>query len=167
MTDCRVALTGGDVALHHRVRHDVFVVEQAVFPVSDLDVRDDDPATIKALARIGGEAAGAVRLYPVDGDGDVWQGDRLAVLPRYRTHLGSRLVRFAVATASAAGGSEMVAHVQVANVRFFERLGWERRGGPELYVGLTHQLMAIGLAGRVAVTTAPSVRVGGRSPVRR
>ena len=43
-----------------------------------------------------------------------------------------------------------------ANVRFFERLGWCRRGEPELYVGLPHQLMSIDLR----------VRVGARSPAR-
>ena len=43
----------------------------------------------------------------------------------------------------------MVAHIQLANVDFFSRLGWEPRGDVEIYVGLPHQLMAIDLA-RVA-----------------
>jgi hypothetical protein len=59
----------------------------------------------------------------------------------------------------------MVAHVQAGNVRFFERLGWRRRGEPEVYVGLPHQLMAIDLTAvrmaPVAVTPAAD-----RSPVR-
>jgi hypothetical protein len=37
--------------------------------------------------------------------------------------------------------------VQVANVRFFERLGWERDGEAALYRGVMHQPMAIGLSG--------------------
>ena len=146
---CRPAAGPDEAALHHRIRHDVFVVEQEVFSGSDRDVRDAMESTIKvvawAAAEDGGfDAGGAVRLYPL-GDG-TWQGDRLAVLPPFRAwNLGGPLVRFAVDTAAASGGTEMLAHVQAANVRFFERLGWERRGEPELYVGLPHQLMAIDL----------------------
>jgi len=101
----------------------------------------------------GWDPGGAVRLYPVEPG--LWQGDRLAVLPPFRAwNLGGALVRFAVETAAALGGAEMLAHVQTANVRFFERLGWCRRGEPEIYVGLPHQLMSIDLR----------VRVGARLP---
>src|SRR5439155_22094523 len=98
-------------------------------------------------------------LYPREAEPGVWQGDRLAVLAPFRAwNLGGPLVRFAVDTAAALGGVEMVAHVQAANVRFFERLGWVRRGEPELYVGLPHQLMAIDL-------TAPRRSAVGVRPV--
>ena len=152
---CRPAAGPDEAAVHHRIRHDVFVREQEVFAASDLDVHDDFAATIKVLAWAGGEAGGAVRLYPLEPG--IWQGDRLAVLPAFRAwNLGGALVRFAVDTAASLGGVEMVAHVQAANVRFFERLGWCRRGEPEIYVGLPHQLMSIDLR----------VRVGDRSPAR-
>ena len=39
----------------------------------------------------------------------------------------------------------MVARVQPANVRFFERLGWQVDGAPEPYVGVMHQAMTIPL----------------------
>jgi hypothetical protein len=39
----------------------------------------------------------------------------------------------------------MVAHIQPANVAFFERLGWHRNGPVEVYVGVAHQPMVIGL----------------------
>jgi hypothetical protein len=39
----------------------------------------------------------------------------------------------------------MLAHVQVANERFFTRLGWTRQGDVELYVGRPHVLMTIPL----------------------
>lgn len=151
MTRLACAVAGGaeEVALHHRIRHLVFVDEQDVFSPSDVDGRDAAPDTIKVLGWADGTAAGAVRLYPLDGGGR-WQGDRLAVLPPYRAYaLGRPLVRFAVTTAARLGGTEMVAHVQVANVRFFERLGWAPRGDPEIYVGLPHQLMVIDLTSRV------------------
>jgi predicted N-acetyltransferase YhbS len=59
--------------------------------------------------------------------------------------LGGALVDFAVRTAGASGGRVMVAQVQVANVRFFERLGWVPDGEPALYCGVMHQPMAIDL----------------------
>ena len=164
--ECREAVSDGDLAAHHRIRHDVFVVEQAVFRGSDVDGRDSDPSTIKVIGWVGGEPAGAVRLYPLDDEGR-WQGDRLAVLPAHRARLGAVLVRFAVATAASVGGREMVAHVQVANVHFFERLGWHRRGGVELYVGLAHQLMAIDLLPVASAIDLSGQVAGGLSPARR
>jgi GNAT superfamily N-acetyltransferase len=123
-----LAATGPDqVAIHHEIRRRVFVEEQAFFEGSD---RDDH---------------GAVRLYPLDNEGE-WKGDRLAVLPEFRKHgLGAPLVRFAVRTAGELGGRRMIAHIQPPNVRFFERLGWERVGEPMDYVGHLHQQMAIDL----------------------
>ena len=156
---CRPAAGPDEAALHHRIRHEVFVLEQQVFSGSDLDALDASDATIKGVAwtaapLTGWDPGGAVRLYPIEPG--IWQGDRLAVLAPFRPWLGAPLVRFAVDTAAALGGSEMVAHVQTANVRFFERLGWCRRGDPEIYVGLPHQLMSIDL----------TVRVGARLPAR-
>jgi len=158
---CRPALRPDEAVIHHRIRHEVFVREQEVFAASDLDAHDAADSTIKVVAWAaapitGWEPGGAVRLYPVDG-GALWHGDRLAVLPEFRAwNLGGPLVRFAIDTAARFGGEEMVAHVQTANVRFFERLGWVRRGAPEIYVGLPHQLMSIDLR----------VRVGARLPAR-
>lgn len=169
---CRPVAGPDDAAIHHRIRHEVFVLEQEVFTASDLDAHDASDATIKVLASTaapitGWEPGGAVRLYPLEPG--IWQGDRLAVLPAFRAwNLGGALVRFAVDTAASLGGVEMVAHVQTANVRFFERLGWRRRGEPEIYVGLPHQLMAIDLttvsarSSRVLAVT----RAEGRSPAR-
>ncbi len=132
-----------DLAAHHRVRHDVFVVEQRIFAGSDRDARDDDPATRHVLGLVDGEPAGTVRLYPLQ-DG-WWQGDRLAVLPAFRiSGLGGPLVRFAVATAGTLGGTRMLARVQAANETFFLRLGWTSLGG-ESYVGHPHVRMEIPL----------------------
>ena len=172
---CRPVADAAEAAVHHRIRHEVFVTEQAVFADSDLDAQDASDHTIKVVAwsfspLVGWDPGGAVRLYPLgDGDGRdaVWQGDRLAVLAPFRTwNLGGLLVRFAVETAASLGGGEMVAHVQAANVRFFERLGWRRRGESELYVGLPHQLMAIDLTVPPgARRPAPDPAARGRRPV--
>lgn len=170
--DCRPVTGPGELAAYRAVRAHVFVGEQGVFRDSDLDAVDRRPDAVHVLGRHDGRPAGTVRLYPRDAAGATWQGDRLAVLPEFRrTRLGAALVRYAVALAGAAGGTRMEAHVQVANVRFFERLGWRADGEPETYVDRPHQRMSIALgppggdvpagaapAGEVEVSASPRVR---------
>ena len=138
------ACAADELEAHFAVRHRIFVSEQRLFAGTDRDGHDDEPDTVHAIASVDGEIVGAVRLYPLHGD--VWKGDRLAVLSHARVHqLGGELVRFAVRTAGERGGSRMVAQVQLPNVRFFERLGWARDGAAAAYVGVMHQPMVIPL----------------------
>lgn len=142
---CRVVADAAEADEHHRIRRAVFVDEQAVFADTDLDAHDARPDVLHVVAWLGEHAAGTVRLFPVDGPDGWWQGDRLAVLPAFRTAgVGAPLVRFAVASAAARGGTAMLAHVQPANRVFFERLGWSARG-TELYAGRPHVAMDIAL----------------------
>lgn len=145
--ECHPATTAEALDLHHRIRHQVFVQEQGLFGPSDVDDHDGAPGVIRVLGLCGSVPAGTVRLFPLDAAGARWQGDRLAVLPRFRAlGVGKPLVRFAVATAAAFGGGEMVAHIQLANVAFFEHIGWSKAGDVETYVGVPHQPMSIGLS---------------------
>jgi putative N-acetyltransferase (TIGR04045 family) len=146
---CRRARSARERADHLTIRHRVFVDEQAVFADSDLDSQDGQDATIAVLGYSDGIAVGTVRLFLLDLAEGRWQGDRLAVLSAYRTHgVGGPLVRYAVATAAVLGGRTMTAHIQPANVTFFERLGWAREGQSEIYAGLLHQPMCIDLPPR-------------------
>ena len=139
-----IAASADELEAHFAVRRQVFVHDQRLFKDTDRDARDDELATLHAIGMVDGEVVGAVRLYPLRGA--LWKGDRLAVLPEARVHqLGGQLVRLAVRTASACGGRRMIAHVQLPNVAFFERLGWVRDGAPAHYVGVMHQPMAIPL----------------------
>jgi len=146
-----VVRTEGERAAHFRIRHQVFVREQRLFLPpgghgDDRDGHDAEPATIHVIGLAGGEICGTVRLYPLTAPG-LWQGDRLAVLPRYRRlGLGGPLVRFAVATAAGRSGRQMEAYIQPGNVTFFEWLGWQRAGGLAPYAGIPHQRMVIDLA---------------------
>jgi putative N-acetyltransferase (TIGR04045 family) len=143
---CRTAEGADELAWHFDLRRRVFVFEQGIFELDDRDVHDDDERTLHVLGFVDGGVGGAVRLYPLDPSGELWKGDRLAVLPEHRAcHLGARLVRFAVATAGELGGRRMIAQIQLPNVRFFEHLGWSRSGDPSPFHGIEHQLMDIGL----------------------
>ncbi|MGH3277905.1 MAG: MSMEG_0567/Sll0786 family nitrogen starvation N-acetyltransferase [Trebonia sp.] len=151
---CRPAVSAAELAEHHAIRHEVFVNEQKVFSGSDRDAHDRGDAVIHLLGRCGDTPAGAVRLFPVDETGRLWQGDRLCVLPGFRTRgLGAPLVRCAVASAGARGGTRMIAHIQLPNVRFFTHLGWRPEGDAEIYAGREHQRM---------VTELPSPSDGAR-----
>lgn len=142
---CVLARSSWERALHLDIRAEVFVREQAVFAGSDRDDHDEDPATRHGLGLVGRLAVGTVRFYPLPETG-VWRGDRLAVLASHRGHhVGGPLVRFAVRTAAAAGGTRMLAHIQPPNVAFFTALGWQPDGGVVDYVGLPHQPMSIDL----------------------
>ncbi|HEX5534046.1 MAG TPA: MSMEG_0567/Sll0786 family nitrogen starvation N-acetyltransferase [Actinomycetales bacterium] len=143
---CVEARTADQLAMHHWIRHAVFVEEQAIFAESDVDEHDASDDVVRVLAFQGDRAVGSVRLYPLPQETGLWKGDRLAVLADCRTcGAGGPLVRFAVAHAGAHGGRRMIAHVQTANVRFFERLGWSAYRDVEMYLGLAHQPMEIGL----------------------
>ena len=170
---CRPVEGAAELALHHRIRRLVFVEEQGLFDRDDRDERDDDPRTLHVLGLVDGVPAGTVRLYPLDhnafdplgpdphdhaldhplsppdhaAERGRWKGDRLAVLPDQRhSGIGGPLVRFAVATAAARGGSRMDATVQAGNTRFFLGLGWTAVGGPYDHLGVPHQSMTIALA---------------------
>ncbi len=149
---CRLASTEADLEAHLRLRRDVFVHEQALFVEDDRDERDEQASTLHAIGLVDDRPRGAVRLYPLDPEGRMWKGDRLAVMPEHRAnHLGAKLVRFAVATGGSLGGCRMIAHVQLPNVRFFERLGWVCDDAPAQFHGVPHQLMSIGLGQRSSV----------------
>jgi putative N-acetyltransferase (TIGR04045 family) len=144
---CRAADGADELAWHFDLRRRVFVFEQSIFELDDRDAHDDDERTLHVLGFVDGGVGGAVRLYPLDPSGELWKGDRLAVLPEHRAcHLGARLVRFAVATAGELGGRRMIAQIQLPNVRFFEHLGWSRSGDSSPFHGVEHQLMEIGLS---------------------
>ncbi len=148
--ECRLTVELEELALHFRIREEVFVHEQGFFLETDRDVRDDDPSTLHVLGLWGSVAGGTVRLYPLE-EQVIWKGDRLAVLPAFRKHgLGAPLVRFAVREAARRGGILMVAYIQPSNVAFFEHLGWYRVGAPLDYVGHPHQRMAIDLRGQAS-----------------
>jgi len=145
---CRLARSRAELDEHFAVRRAVFVVEQRLFEGEDRDARDGDGVTLHAMGGAGDAVAGAGRLYPLDG-GELWKGDRLAVLPALRHGLlGAELVRFAVRTAGELGGRRMVAMIQLPNVRFFETLGWRGSGPVAHYHGVRHQPMQIALSGR-------------------
>jgi putative N-acetyltransferase (TIGR04045 family) len=143
---CQAVASAQELEVHHRIRHEVFVLEQELFRPDDRDAVDAALGTVHVLGYWRAEPVGAVRLYPLVEPG-LWKGDRLAVLPAFRAlGVGPPLVRFAVRHAASLGGRRMVAQIQPQNVVLFERLGWRRVGEIAPYAGRPHQQMDIDLA---------------------
>jgi putative N-acetyltransferase (TIGR04045 family) len=120
-----------DVQAYRRIRRDVFVAEQGLFPGSDGDDVDDDPRTVVLVARSPeGSVLGGVRLAPVTPAVDLgwWTGSRLVVTKTARTAggIGAALVRAASAYAEEHGVLRFEATVQAQNEILFRRLGWKK-----------------------------------------
>jgi len=127
------------------VRHQVFVVEQRLFPKTDRD--DDDPKSIHLVAEAEGQIVGTVRVFPVENNGH-WIGGRLAIQKEFRSSgAGERLVREAIAQVKRKGCACFTAHIQEENVTFFTRLGWKPVGPVFEFRGKPHQLMKADLRG--------------------
>jgi putative N-acetyltransferase (TIGR04045 family) len=136
----KIAETQKELEEYYRLRYDVFVKEQNIFPESDIDEYDLDAVHLIAIDGPTGKVVGGVRCYKKEGD--TWFGGRLSAAPGFRNgRIGANLVRLAVKTVMSRGGKKFLAYIQPQNVKFFERLGWKSVGEPVIYQDLPHQLM--------------------------
>ncbi len=136
----KIAETERELEEYFRLRHDVFVKEQNIFPESDIDEYDKDAVHIVAIEGSSGKVVGGVRCYKKEGD--TWFGGRLSAAPIFRNgRVGANLVRLAVKTVKSRGCKKFLAYIQPQNVKFFERLDWKTIGEPVIYQDLAHQLM--------------------------
>lgn len=136
----KIAETDRELEEYFRLRKEVFVNEQKVFPETDIDNYDGEAVHIVAIEESTGNIVGVVRCYRKEGD--TWIGGRLGSAPGYRNgRVAPNLVRLAVKTVKSRGCKLFLAYVQPQNVRFFERLGWKAQGDQIMYHNLPHQLM--------------------------
>ena len=134
---CRETINDEEKAACFRIRRQVFVDEQKLFPYSDIDEYDARALHIAAFK--DDKIIGTVRIYPENNG--VWVGGRLAVEKRYRGKAGKQLVLKAMEIVKKHQALVFKAVVQSENVLFFENLKWQRKGRPFNYHGQSHQLM--------------------------
>jgi putative N-acetyltransferase (TIGR04045 family) len=130
------------------LRRSIFVAEQRMFDVSDVDEHDGVATPIVVLGHSGGmpdEVIGGVRIYPTGGG--TWFGGRLGVHARHRARgvVGSALIFAAVSTAREWGCTRFLATVQEPNVRYFERHRFASIRAVDV-CGHPHRLMEADLA---------------------
>ncbi len=118
----KVASEPWQVTGYYRLRRQIFVQEQRLFEIDDVDQHDAYATPIVALSVVAGmadEVIGTVRIF--EDQPHVWYGGRLGVCRRYRRRaaVGAALIYQAVSTAHAWGCRRFLATVQEQNIRYF------------------------------------------------
>jgi predicted GNAT family N-acyltransferase len=120
-----------------RLRHEVFVVEQAV--PEDVEVDELDAIAQHFVVLDGGEVFATMRIVPYDGALKV---GRVAVRKDLRgAGLGRRLMEEAIRVAGAEGARALVLNAQVAAAAFYRKLGFVEEGPLFDEAGIPHTRM--------------------------
>ena len=117
-----------------RIRFTVFVDEQGVPP--ELEMDENDPHCVHALAYVDGRPVGTGRLLP---DGHI---GRMAVLKEWRGKgAGRALLRALVEAARRRGDAAVMLNAQVQALGFYRAEGFEVEGDEYEEAGIPHQAM--------------------------
>lgn len=137
-TAVRLVTDSAELAEVMRIRHEVFVAEQAV-PV-ELERDEWDEGAEHFLATLDGRPAGTVRLV-VEHPGEAHLG-RLAVLPPARgSGLGAALVRAVEERGRDRSLVSVVLSAQTQALSFYARLGYTAEGEVFDDAGIPHRWM--------------------------
>jgi predicted GNAT family N-acyltransferase len=119
-----------------RIRREVFIREQGIPESEEWD--GEDATSVHVLATLNREPVGTGRLNRAGKIG------RIAVLPGLRGRgIGTLILRQLLDEARRLGIREPCLHSQVQAVPFYERLGFERKGGVFDEAGIPHVRMSI------------------------
>lgn len=144
--EIKVAETAEEIREALRLRNDVFVKEQKLFPQSDQDEHDEKAIFINAWSKKADRLAGTVRCYEDPEKSGIWWGGRLAVEEQFRIKgVGVYLIRAAVDEVTKQKAARFLATVQKENIRLFSKLGWVPYGEGLLMYGVPHQTMEMKL----------------------
>ena len=121
-----------------RIRFTVFVEEQRV--PAELEMDENDAASLHALACADGRAIGTGRLLP---DGHI---GRMAVLKGWRGQgAGKAMLRQLIDAARERGLREVALSAQVQAVEFYRAEGFAPEGAVYEEAGIPHQAMRLRL----------------------
>jgi predicted GNAT family N-acyltransferase len=121
----------------YAVRHQVFVVEQAVPPELERDEFDD--IAIHLVALRGDNVIGTLRIVVSGGSAKI---GRMAVLAADRkSGVGTRLMEHAAEVARDMGVKELTLHAQLTAKEFYARLGYCEEGDVFEEAGIAHVSM--------------------------
>jgi predicted GNAT family N-acyltransferase len=121
----------------YAVRHQVFVVEQAVPPALERDEFDDIAVHLVALH--GDDVIGTLRIVVSGGSAKI---GRMAVLAAHRkAGIGSLLMEHAGEVARSANAKEITLHAQLTAKEFYRRLGYREEGDVFEEAGIAHIAM--------------------------
>ena len=128
-----------DLAACRALRRAVFIEEQGVSEVDEVDGRDGQ--ALHLLARWAGQPVGTARILV---QGDAGKIGRVCVLRAARGRgIGAALIRAAVAELSAMDGvAEARLGAQTHALEFYTRLGFVAEGPEFMDAGIPHRMMA-------------------------
>ena len=116
------------------LRHDVFVVEQALAP--ELERDEFDAEAMHLIALRSDEVIGTLRIVR---NGSTARVGRMAVRTTARkSGVGSRLMHAAETMAAQVGIKEIVLHAQLTAKAFYGRLGYREQGEIFEEAGIMH-----------------------------
>lgn len=129
-----------EIALCLQIRRDVFIVEQGVSEMDEVD--GFDPKCRHYLARVNGHPMGAARVKP---QGDALKVQRVAVRRAGRgTGLGLAIMRQIISDAATQRpDADLVLGAQLSAIGFYEKLGFEPEGDEYLDAGIAHRDMRL------------------------
>jgi predicted GNAT family N-acyltransferase len=134
--ECVLADWRSERPVLERIRRTVFIEEQKV-PESD-EWDGEDEASVHVLARLNRDPVGTGRLNPAGKIG------RIAVLAGLRGRgIGTEILRRLLDEARRLGFREPYLHAQVQAVPFYEKFGFERKGGEFDEAGIPHVRMSL------------------------
>ncbi len=130
--------TTRDIAACHKIRFDVFVVEQGIALAEDIDGLDE--VATHLLASVDGTPVGTARLLEKGTTGKI---GRLAVLKTHRrARIGTAIMRAALCELSTRPHlTEARLGAQIDAIAFYRALGFTPEGDEFLDAGLPHQEM--------------------------
>lgn len=120
----------------YRIRHEVFVVEQAV--PAELELDEQDAVSVHAVAYEADNTPIATgRLLP---DGHI---GRMAVCKRARGRgVGGQVLNALIEQAEANGHTKLVLHAQTHAMAFYEAHGFVGQGAEFIEAGILHREMS-------------------------
>jgi putative N-acetyltransferase (TIGR04045 family) len=135
----RFASSAEDRELAYALRREVFETEQNVPRPLDRDTHDHNANHVVALDEQG-RCVGTGRLVRLDARTS--QIGRMAVAASHRRQgVGERVIEMLEQLALMRGIGDIVCHVQLPAVAFFEQRGFVREGDELLLEGVPHVLM--------------------------
>lgn len=141
----RFASTAEDRELAYALRRDVFEVEQNVPRPLDRDVHDHNANHVVAIDEAG-RCVGTGRLVRLDARTS--QIGRMAVaLTHRRQGVGEQVLAMLEQLALMRGIGDIICHVQLPAVPFFQEHGYVREGEEFLAEGVPHVVMRKTLVG--------------------
>jgi putative N-acetyltransferase (TIGR04045 family) len=141
----RFASTAEDRELAYALRRDVFEVEQNVPRPLDRDPQDHNANHVVAVDEAG-RCVGTGRLVRVDARTS--QIGRMAVAASHRRQgVGDKVIEMLERLAVMRGIGDIVCHVQLPAVRFFQHRGYVPEGEELQLEGVPHVLMRKTLVG--------------------